>query len=424
MGILHLINKNKIQKEISYNDKTFILCMESDLDKLMAVLCRKFNVDNSGDGRALEIHNNDITISLEVLTKSMGEEEDKFIKKQVSSICDHFYNVDTKHEDIKTNLIYTINLTKSMIFINYSFLDHDKEAKKAFVEQSFAEILSEIQGIMLIQDEKEDGMYCQSPDEKRVMELILSDKGKSTLLNYVPYEEFKITPKNSDITDDQFKRRERTRDFMLHKYIYVPASFPVIQSELKTHIRTVQEMAERAVAIMIVSEYAEYSLKENADYEDAYNFAEKIIKKYDADNILSPKEREFLNKPAPSKEELIAYAWQYESLFLMEWAIGLIAGDVDTDKLYFPNHLCAPAFTADLIKEYGSIAEIVKQSRPQSKRILLDECDFMSCLDWACIDTRLHEQPAPAGLNEGVVSQRLKALKWLAGSEWDKVENK
>lgn len=421
MALMNLVNKikqaEKLKKEMSCNDKTFILCMENDVDKLMDILCRKFNVDNKGAGRVLEIENDDICISAEVIGESMGGEEAEFIKSQASSIYNHFYKVDTKYTDIKTNLLYSINLTKSMIFINYSFHE-DKDCKKAYILQTFASVLNEMQGIMLIRGDEEDGFYCQSPDEERCMELILSDKGNSTLLNYVPYEKFELSSENKEISNEQIARRERTRNLMLDRYIYAPADYPVIEGETQARCRSAEEIAERAVALMIVSAYSEYRIREEADYEDAYNYVSEIIKKYDADKMFSPKERKYLSNQDPTREELIAHTWQCESVYVMEWALGL-------DKLDFPDHVCDTALTINLLKEYGSISEILKRAELKSHKELLDECDLIFCLEWSCADTTSHNLKAPSGIINKVVVERYKSLNWLIGAgdreEWDEI---
>lgn len=51
--------------------------------------------------------------------------------------------------------------------------------------------------------------------------------------------------------------------------------------------------------------------------------------------------------------------------------------------------------------------------------------ELILCLDWACVDTRIHRLPSPAGLDGGVTVERHKSLNWPVGSEeradWDDV---
>ena len=423
MGLKNLFKKPKNKEERkTYEGKTFILSGENDIEKLMSVLCRQFNIDNSGEGNTLTIHNNDIEVSVQVLTETMGEEQAKFINGQINAVCGHFYGVETENSDIKTNLLYAVCRTKAMIFINYSFVYDGEFDKKVFIEETFDSFLDELQAVMLIMDEGKDGIYCKSQDGKSVMKLILSDKGRSDLKHYLPEEAFIMTSESGEINDEQIERRKRSRKFLKEKYIYVPAWYPVIESEEEANCRTAKEIAERAVALLIVSLYSECRLSEKMGYEEAYNFVKDIIEQYDADKMFSPKEKEYLNNPDSTEQEQIQFCWQYENLFVMEWALGLVT---NMDKLDYPDHICNVPYTVEILNLYHSIDEILEQAQPKSNEQLLDECDFIFCLDWACVDTRVHKLPAPAGLDSGVVVERHKALNWLVGADenadWDDV---
>ena len=56
---------------------------------------------------------------------------------------------------------------------------------------------------------------------------------------------------------------------------------------------------------------------------------------------------------------------------------------------------------------------------------ILDEADLIFRYDWACIDARVHEEDAPAGLNPDVVYERHCGLNWLidadGADDWDNV---
>lgn len=424
MGLKNMFRKSKDKEAVrTYNGKAFILSGENDFEKIMDVLCRRFNIDNSGEGNTMTIHNNDIEISVQVLTEEMGEDAAKFISGQVNGICGHFYGVETEHTDIKTNLLYAVGRSKSMIFVNYSFLDDGKFDKKSFIEETFATVLNELLAVMLIiGKDAEDGVYCQSQDDDKVMDLILSDKGRSDLEHYLPEDVFTMTSENNTINDEQIDRRKRSHKSFKEKYIYVPAWYPVIESEEEAKCRTAEEIAERAVALLIVSLYSECRLSEKMGYEEAYNFVKDIIEQYDADKMFSPKEKAYLNNPDSTEQEQIQFCWQYENLFVMEWALGLVDG---MDKLDYPDHICDVPLTVQILNECSSFEEILKKAQRKSNELLLDECDLIFCLDWACVDTRVHKLPAPAGLDSGVVVERHKALNWLIGADenadWDDV---
>ena len=52
---------------------------------------------------------------------------------------------------------------------------------------------------------------------------------------------------------------------------------------------------------------------------------------------------------------------------------------------------------------------------------ILDEADLIYRYDWACVDARMKQLDAPAGLNSSVVVERHGALNWLIqrDGDWD-----
>ena len=109
--------------------------------------------------------------------------------------------------------------------------------------------------------------------------------------------------------------------------------------------------------------------------------------------------------------------WQYEPLFVMLWALGY------EEELFFPDHICDVPGITQVMRERDSMEALLKGAKLRSGKELLDAADMIFRLDWACVDTRIHGLPAPAGMDSGVVMERHKALNWLVcGDEWDKVD--
>ncbi|KAJ52691.1 hypothetical protein BD780_001617 [Clostridium tetanomorphum] len=427
MGILDILkNKkkqketleedNNIEKEELYSGKAYILCTERDLDKIMNVICNIFNINSSGNGNTIQIHNKDIKVNVTVFATSMGEEIQVFIKDQVQRTYGHFYEVKTEHIDIKTNLLYKLQQTCGFVNIEYSFIPEDGINKQFMIEEMFVRTLLELQGVILLPG-KEDGLYCKGKD--RAMELILSDGGNSSLIGYLPEQTFSMKAEDGQLEEEQINRRLKSRKIIEEKFIYVPVWYPLIETVKESKCRLPKEIAERAVALMIVSLYSECLLGENMNVNEAYEFVSEFIERFDAEKFLSPAEKSYLHNENSTQEEQIAYSWKYENLFVMEWALGLV------DELGFPDHICDVPLTVRLLKNCNTIEEILQNSKPKRKETLLDECDLIFCLDWACVDTRIHNLPAPAGMNNGVVMERHKSLNWLIGyensAEWDEV---
>lgn len=426
MGILDILRNKKREKVISNNHnetdkqeifsgKAFIFCREEDLNKIMNVICDTFGINSSGNGNTIELHNGDIDILVTVVSDDMGEDAQAYIKNQVNGTYGHYYEVETKYIDNKTNVLYKIDATRSFVIINYSCNAENEDDTQAMIMQMFGRTLGALQGIILLCEE-EDGLYCEID---RGIELILSEGGKSTFPNYLPYEEFTMTPEGGQVNEEQINRRLKSREILKDKFIYVPAWYPLIETEEESKYRLVEEIAKRAVALMIVSVYSECLLGEGMEVKEAYEFVSGIIDRFGAEEFFSPKEKEYLQNSNPTQEEKVAYSWQYENLFVMEWALGL------RDELDFPDHICDVPLSVRLLNDCDSIEKVIEKSKPKSKDVLLDECDLIFCLDWACVDTRVHKLPAPAGMDSGVVVERHKALNWLIGydeaTEWDDV---
>ncbi|WP_252236759.1 DUF4272 domain-containing protein [Clostridium sp. CH2] len=410
-----ILTEEKTSNEEKHSGKAFIFCEERELNKIMNALCHAFNINTDGNGNTIELHNEDIDIFVTTVTEEMGDDAKTFIKNQINSTYGHYYHVDTEYVDNKINVLYKIDLSHGFIIIDYSFNAEDEDDKKAMIMERFSKTLPELKGILLLCD-KEDGLYCEND---RGIELILSESGKSTVFNYLPKQEFTITPEDGQVTEEQISRRLKSRKIIEDKFIYVPAWYPVIETAENSKCRSKEDIAKRAIALMIVSLYSECLISEDMKVSEAYEFVNEIIERFDAKEFFSPREKEYLQNPNPTKEEQIAYSWQYENLFVMEWALGLV------DELDFPDHICDVPLTVNLLKDYYSIEEIVENSKPKSNESLLDECDLIFCLDWACVDTRIHNLPAPAKMDKGVVLERHKSLNWLVGynenAEWDKV---
>ena len=104
----------------------------------------------------------------------------------------------------------------------------------------------------------------------------------------------------------------------------------------------------------------------------------------------------------------------------MEWALGI------TVDLGFPNQICDVKKAVQLLSDCHKVEDILDISHPKNNKELLDTCDLVFCLDWACTDARIHKLPMPSGMDGGVVMERHKALNWLIGTNsaapWDNVE--
>lgn len=405
-----------------YEGGCYIFSDLSSLKDMMDVLCATFGVDPEGQKDTLILHNDDLEVHVAVVGSSSGEKAKEFINSQTEAACDHFLNVETKAVDVKTNLLYQIGRANGFVKIEYSFNVEDPEDiqdKKTAIEDMFVAALNGLEGIILIPggEEGEDSVYCCGENGERL--LILSENGGSAFRRYLPYQETQLRARK-DLAQEQVDRRMRSMDVLAERGIYVPAWYPAAQASSQVKTPSLEEISKRAMALMGVCIYAECLRDEKQGLEKAQKFLMDYIDNNNTQDYFSPAEWKFLHEAAPSGKERNVFLRQYEALYVVEWALGLV------EELDFPDHVCDVARAVSVLRKNDSISKILAKTRPRSARELLDACDLIYCLDWACVNARLHGLPAPAGMIGGVVKERHRALNWLIGygssAPWDEVK--
>ncbi len=415
-----LFRKKEAEPEL-YEKSLFLFSILDELESVMNVFCEAFGVDaSSGVGNTLELNNGDIKINLLVISENLDDEAKAFVKDQRDRVRSHFMQIETAHTGVRTNLFYHLGTAKTMVNIHYSFLADDIPAKRAMVEDLFIRLLPPLTGVLLVMDQT-DAVFCAGEDGSR--KLILSETGESDFDIYLP----KLGPDLSEIYDDipaeNLERRNRSREVLKKYGIHIPPLYPFIESEAEAVIRTPEEIAKRAFALMAVALYSECMVGDGLSPEEAWDFIRARTEDFGANDpdagFFSPKEWEYLHDPDSTELQRINGTWQYENLYVMEWALGLV------DTLDFPDHYCDVPLTVRLLKKCSCVEDILAISKPRSAAELLDACDLIFCLDWACVDARLYQFAAPAGMDGGVVQERHKSLNWLIGygdsNPWDEV---
>lgn len=204
-----------------------------------------------------------------------------------------------------------------------------------------------------------------------------------------------------------WKRKAATEALLKARGIEVPPTLPPLVCEDELVLRDRDDIIGRARALLLVSLRAE-SVASGEPMS-----VELLLSKMPlADDHLSPEEQAFLAREAPSMDECAQYVWRYESLYLLEWVLGL------ADELAFPSAPCEAASTvARLIEMRGPV---VRDSGE-----ILDALDLTYRLHWHIRQARLKKQGEVAGVDADVVMERHHALNWLVRFQhagWDVVD--
>ncbi|HEY0487957.1 MAG TPA: DUF4272 domain-containing protein [Telluria sp.] len=189
--------------------------------------------------------------------------------------------------------------------------------------------------------------------------------------------------------------------------IVIPDDLPPLVSEEELVLQERDDIIGRARALLVTALRAESVASGEPMSTDAL-----LSKMPLADDYLSAEERAFLALDTPSQQECAQFMWRYESLYLLEWALGMV------DELPFPAESCDTAST---------VAKLIEMRGPavRAESAILDALDLTYRLHWHIRQQRLKKRGDTPGVDADVVMERHHALNWLVRFQhagWDHVD--
>jgi len=390
--------------------KIYILCHEENSNEMLRAFDAAYGTHIAdGEVNCGVISSNDLQMEVIAYGNDLGEESTEFIRKQINSVCGYLASIETEHVDIKINALHQIMRSKGFIFVKYTYEGEENKGKESLIIKPMLQVLPRVKGLVLIND----GLTLLNEEGK----VILTEDGKSQLQWFMPYER----PVGEDFfqgaPEDALRHRNESLAKIKERHIHVTEWLPLIESEADAHFRSAEEIAGRAAALLIVALYSRSLLGDKKTPAEAREYVSPVIAAYGAENYFSEKEKAYLENDNSTQQEQIQFVWQYEPLLVMLWALGY------EEELFFPDRICDVDKDDHIMFEHNSIEALVKDAKLRNAEELLSEADMIYRLDWACVDTRIHGLPAPAGMDGGVVMERHKALNWLIQDvDWDDVD--
>ena len=172
--------------------KILLFCKETSQERIMKRLRDAFDVPGNSHDAGLELHNGNLDVTINIYCESAGGEERDLVRGWSDRSRGHFSRVETAAVDVKTNLLYQLEGTESIISVDYTFegeesdfLTEEEEAAKRNMEQTLFGVLSDIRAVMAFRGEKR-GFYCL--DASGTEKLILDGNGNSELESFLPYK--------------------------------------------------------------------------------------------------------------------------------------------------------------------------------------------------------------------------------------------
>ena len=413
MGLFDKFRKAKEPERI--REAGLIFCLEGDPQKALDQVDELFHTQSRGDACTMTLHNGDMEIALLAHGGSEENERGRYAREQLQGAWGCVYQNEGAPLEIRRNLMYHLRQCEGVFQVIFSFdSTGGKETgeKERQIRKILFDITAALQGVITFGN----GLAFFDGQGR----LILDREGKSGVKFYLPAE----IPVPDDWKDlalkESLDRRDRSVVRLREAGIYVTPWLPLLDENEEQQGRTLEEVCGRAAALLAVALYSECRVGEKMSYEEAREFVDPIIEAYGADEFFSPDERKYLEDADSTEQTQIQYAWQYENLWVMEWALGL------TDDLFWPDRICDVPGCAGIMQKYPDLKALIRGGKLRSRRRLLDEADLIYRLHWACVDARVMGLPAPCGVDAGVVMERHRALFWLAGCDgmcpWDDVD--
>ena len=216
----------------------------------------------------------------------------------------------------------------------------------------------------------------------------------------------------SDVRERQARCEEELGQFGIR----TPATLPPVVSEIDVVLRSAPEVARRAMALLVVALRAESLMCPELAVADLREKRPLALR------ALTPKEQAFLNDVAPDQQQITNFAWRYEALWLLAWALGLV------EVLCYPSETCDVGILSKTLLALDEEA-LLKNAKLLPTETLLDALDLHFRLHWL-VRQRQDGKPSDgetggSDLDPGVVLERHHALNWLVqyeGAEWDDVQ--
>lgn len=362
---------------------------------------KKAELGSNGENKKLLITFKDNT----TMEFFINREKD-FMDEHLESMVNFYSQNDMEDKNLQEQILKQISIFNCCI--GCRFVPNDVKKRTDVIISSVFIAAQKLNGFLFMPD---NCLY----DAKGKM--LISPEGKSEFTEFAPIANSDILDRDVEEKECDIERRERSIEKLKERDIpFIPKLKSSIMEE-EAILRKPQEVAKRLSALFGVCIFSEVMCSRH-NIKDARKFYDMVDKIYHIKPYLSPDEKKYVESENPPEWACIDKSWRYECCQVLLWALGYL-------DLPYPDKICDVEKIAKIMWTMDDIEELVKKSKPRSKKEILDEADLILRYDWACVEARIKKEQTPADLQEGVVKERHYALNWLIGvnnnATWDNV---
>jgi hypothetical protein len=166
------------------------------------------------------------------------------------------------------------------------------------------------------------------------------------------------------------ERKARSDARLRAEGVPVNRSLPPIEDAGKVRRRSKEEIAWRAMALIVIAVKGE-GIEQSA--------IDRLIKDYKLDGHFTPKERAFLRQRSPSEHDRAQFVWRYEAAWTLLWALGYV------EKLEKPTAICDVPRTVKFLHD-RTAEKFIADARLRPIESIVDEADLIYRYHWATVD--------------------------------------
>jgi hypothetical protein len=218
----------------------------------------------------------------------------------------------------------------------------------------------------------------------------------------------KIEAKDRAPAPEAVNRKKRSETVLRAEAVPINRTLPVVETEAEAKRRSKNEVAYRALALLVVAVKGE-GLDQKRTLE--------VVKEYGLAPYFTPKEKAFIDDASPPQQDRVQFSWRYEAAWTLLWALGYV------DKLDKPVALCDVPRAVKTMKQ-RTAAKFIAEAKLRPLSEILDQADLVYRYHWAVVDARLKGKQLAGGIEPGVIMERHYTLNWLIGymdQAWDDV---
>ena len=283
--------------------------------------------------------------SLLVFHLSHVREKAGFIEMHIEGMANYFAQAATSNPALKENVLRQIRCFNCVVGIVFETDDNNDRTR--YLINTLFDLAHQVKGYLLYPN-----MHLYDGEGK----LVFSREGESELTEFTPVAHADLLDGDRpEETSADRERRERSVALLQTQGIPYLETLKSEVPETEVHLKSREEMMQRAATLFAVAVYSEVMLSENPDRNEALTYFNKMDEIYGIQSWLTPAEAAYISNPDPTGQECIQFVWRYENCAVLLWAAGIV------EELPYPSEICDVPVIAAIFWQHKSIGDLLGQ---------------------------------------------------------------